>query len=176
MEHPADRGYRPFASIFVTKPWKQFAIKHNVAVTYLNQCMYSAPTKNATNVGGVLRNSHSLSCHCCHRKHAKPSFGRSGARTFHSSDTSTYPSKLCHKLADLYVKHHYSFGGTRDSSGEEPARWIGQRAYTATGLLKRTAPLSHGTLWPERSSGDISALFAGCGNAEALPGGALQFQ
>ena len=107
MEHPADRGRAPFASIWDTALWKCMKKETSAAEATFPQCMKGAPSKKMTTLGYVRAHipKYFGGIECCHSKHDKVLVGLDPVTGhFRSRGAQAYPPQMCEDLAKSHLE------------------------------------------------------------------------
>jgi len=107
MEHPADRGRHPFASIWATALWKHTKLKSGAEDVTFPQCMKGAPSMKMTTLGYVnaLVPKYFGHLKCCHSKHEKVLVGVDPVTGhFRSRGAQAYPPLMCEDLAKSHLE------------------------------------------------------------------------
>ena len=95
MEHPADRGFAPYPSIWDTTLWKDLQRKHQINLTTFDQCRLGAPSEKPTTL--ALNGSSYAPLHgtrCNHGRHASL-IGRNVDGKFNTKSAQAFPEGLC---------------------------------------------------------------------------------
>ena len=102
LEHPADPGTPPFASIFCTVMLQNFLERTLGMINIIDQCMYGGATKKPT---GLAHNFNKLAAGvllCSQKGHKHGlSWGKDSSGTYHTRRLQSYPSELCRWFAWL---------------------------------------------------------------------------
>ena len=148
-EHPADRGHRPFASIFATPQTKKFLKLTNSMVVVTHQCMDGASTRKATGIMGNVEGLSGFAKLCTHDRGAHLSkTGRDGAGNFHTKGTEHYPPEFCRRLSRLFI-NSFALHSDWRIDVDEPQPFLGAKGVTSCGSSRRAA-VPH-DVWPLRA-------------------------
>ena len=98
LEHPADKGYAPFPSLFATAQVKILEKTLNMVRHKFDQCMFGCQHRKATEVlSNDVEGKVYFTARCCHISHL-PAIGLKG-KQFLTAGLAAYPARLCDVLA-----------------------------------------------------------------------------
>ena len=108
LEHPADPGVPPFASIFILPELLNLETLAGAVRPSFDQCALGGLSKKPTEISGNIHGLTRLSASKCpglsgQHVHHK-SYGRNGCGGFHSKKLERYPAGLCKELASCVVE------------------------------------------------------------------------
>jgi hypothetical protein len=98
MEHPGDPGVAPYASIFATALFVEFAKRTGAVLSLIDQCMYGGSARKKTGLAHTIPGLRvGLRCsgdHVHGTSHGRDEFG-----LFHTRKLQSYPPGLCDWIA-----------------------------------------------------------------------------
>ena len=107
-EHPKDPGRDPYPSTWDLSEMKRIETKLRLERVIFPQCMWGQVSRKDTCISSNLKGIQELDIlgngRCCHRSHDYL-FGLDENGNFKTRQAQTYPSPLCEKIAQLYVRN-----------------------------------------------------------------------
>ena len=107
-EHPKDPGRDPYPSTWDLSEMKRIETKLRLERVIFPQCMWGQVSRKDTCISSNLKGIQELDIlgngRCCHRSHDYL-FGLDENGNFKTRQAQTYPSQLCEKIAQLYVRN-----------------------------------------------------------------------
>ncbi len=145
IEHPADPGEDPFASIWGTPEVQEFEARTGSRRHILHQCMYGGPVRKPTCISGNLEGLDSEGRLCDNMREHDRRFGLNDRGEFRSHELARYPADLCRFLADCIVKTLCKFR----LNGSGPTGW-----------RRSTVPTVRVSDWSRRSTNESEVAVA----------------
>jgi hypothetical protein len=119
-EHPEDRGFDPFPSIFATEEFKTLEAKHACSTISGDQCRFGSLTKKPTTISANV-NVTSLRHRCDHSPGSHNILrGKGQHGFFKTSSAQEYPIRYCEAIALCFVEHliRFDLPSTKDIDGD----------------------------------------------------------
>ena len=118
FEHPDDRGFEPYCSIWSTSLFACIQSFFSLQRCIIDQCMYGSASKKRTTVVVSARPPHCLCMQCTHNFKHVPLAGSRGDGQFKTTNTGEYPPALSKDIAEaaiatLLAKGHAAGRGRR---------------------------------------------------------------
>ena len=107
-EHPKDPARDPYPSTWNLSEMKRIEAKFHLKRVVFPQCMWGQVSRKDTCISSNLEGIQELDVlgngRCCHKSHDYL-FGLDENGNFKTRQAQTYPSQLCEKIAQLYVRN-----------------------------------------------------------------------
>ena len=103
MEHPADPGSEPYASVWNTPEFQQLALECELTVASFDQCRLGATSRKPTSLASSSPSVRSWEeLVCTHGSHPGL-IGRGPDGNFKTKQAQAYPPEFCRRLAQLHL-------------------------------------------------------------------------
>ena len=188
-EHPADPGYDPYPSVWITDEMIGFESRVGGRRVHLHQCPFGGVAPKLTTLSGNLDNMEDVDGVRCpgvseHHQHGI-SIGRRPEGGFYTRRLQTYPPKLCEALAKMIFATLLRFSqtncgptGALREDGDVPAPRVtawsttGSSGSSGVALLNEATARGFSTLISKRQSAAYvhvdDAVFVSASDAKAL--------
>ena len=148
LEHPADMGRAPFASIWATPEVIDFEAGAGLRRVLLDQCRFGADVRKPTCISTNAAQAEEILAKRCNHSGHPGLIGLDAEGGFRTTPAARYPEPLCAALAEMFLPELLSTAKAADvTPGPELGEIIGQMLRESPERAGRKAPVQAAGAW-----------------------------